>query len=197
MNMKTAWFPNLIVVAVCADAMAQMASGGQKSPVRNVFTCATVSLIRPERGVAYRGLFANDDYRFSVTIPNGLTGWEGSDPNAPFHGFALFLDKVKDLERSSCIVLRVELASRSILPDEPSHEPDPMARSVKVGNRTGFQTKKVGPVRGVPIENVTIFLELPRDGYANSFSVTLVTPESERFRTEKIFHSFVSSLKFW
>ena len=133
-----------------------------------------------------------------MTIPNGLTGW-GAQPGAPFHGFEVFLDDAKDLERSSCMGLGVDLmdplGEHPVLRSQPPPEPGEIW--VRLGNRKAVQRTVVGSIHGIPLENVTVWLALPRKGYANSLQVTLVTPLSERRRNERIFRSFVSSLKFY
>jgi hypothetical protein len=67
----------------------------------------------------------------------------------------------------------------------------------KIGNRNGFQKIREGSLNGASFENITLSLELPREGYTNDLTITFVTPLSDRARTEPIFRSFVSSFRFW
>lgn len=164
--------------------------------VGTVLSCAGSTLARPLRGVAYTGLVTNSDYRFSTQLPEGLTGW-GAAPNAPFHGFALFLHEAGTPERSSCVVFEIHL--RIMLPeDEPdlrtfSTRPTP----VKVGNRTGQQITRMGKVDGIELFNRTVMLELPRDSYTDDVSLTLVAPERGRSKAEQTFWTFLESFRFW
>lgn len=133
-----------------------------------------------------------------MSIPRVFAGW-GAAPGAPFHGFEVFLDHERDPDNASCIGLGLELSRRFLVPEDTplKSEPDSHAVSVTVGNRKGFKITKVGSVGGKPIENITIFLKLPREQFTNDCTITLVTPVSERRRTEPVFQKFVASLKFW
>src|SRR5271169_3900545 len=71
-----------------------------------VSTCEQETLARPGFGVSYKGTVRNDDYRFYANIPNGYVGW-GAAPNAPFHGFSIFINPKK--KASSCIVFRIAI----------------------------------------------------------------------------------------
>jgi hypothetical protein len=185
----------LLVIVILPTATHQLMGQERLSPVS---TCTTITNARPHNGVAYAGVVTNGDYRFSVTIPKGFTGW-GAGPGAPFHGFVIFLGDAQNIEHAGCIGLGVQLAQRFIIPEEaPVHDDtDPKAHLVKIGNRKGVQKTVLGTVNEIPTENLEIFLELPREGYANSFSVTLVTPLNQRRTNERIFRSFVASIRFY
>jgi hypothetical protein len=81
-------------------------------------------------------------------------------------------------EGTVCIILEVELTQRFIIPEESDGDPKPgpNAVGVRIGNRKGVKTVEVGAINGVVIENVTIVVELTREGYANRLAVDLVTP---------------------
>ena len=82
-------------IAILMTVLASAEVAGGQQPSTRVLTCETISLARPGYGVAYRGEAKNGDYRFTATIPTGLTGW-GAAPVAPFHGFAGRLENVAD-----------------------------------------------------------------------------------------------------
>jgi hypothetical protein len=149
-------------------------------------------------GVAYKGTVRNDDYRFEATIPDGLVGWGGVAPNAPFHGFAIFPDP----RETSCILFGIQI--RVELPDDNGtfHKSGRRAELVKaertkVGNRVGRQIVKTGSAAGAEFENVIVFLELPRDGYTNDAVFTLVTPKDKVAESRLVFARFLSSFHFY
>jgi hypothetical protein len=154
--------------------------------------------MHPGDGVAYRGAVRNDDYQFWTTIPAGLVAWGGVASNAPFHGFAVFLGS----KGASCIVfyihIRVELPDDDEAFDEPRKGTVRLkGERVKVGNRTGLQTIVSGSSGGTEFENVTVFLELPRDGYKNDAEFRLVMPKEEAAKSRKVFGRFLGSFHFW
>jgi hypothetical protein len=155
-----------------------------------LFTCETISP-PPGIGEEYRDVVVNDDYRFVAPIPAGLVAWGGT-PGAPFHGFTIFLNKKSD----SCIHFLIGL--HVDLPEDAVTTPIPVGRSktVKVGNRTGRETLKVGIIHGVSIENVNIPVDLPRDGEKDEVTITLIGPTSEKRKTRPIFKKFISEIKF-
>jgi hypothetical protein len=155
-------------------------------------TCERMYPGQPGEGVAYKGTVSNSDYRFSATLPGGLTGW-GSGSGAPFHGFVMFLnDKTP---KSSCIAFYIRI--RVDIPENPPVPTVSGAPPVAVGNRRGIQTLRKGVVNGIGYENRIVSLELPRNGYVNDLTITLVTPTSDKARTVPIFEKFVAGLKFW
>jgi hypothetical protein len=165
----------------------------QDSPASSAQSCDTISWARTGRGVAYRGVINNSDYRFSATIPPGSTGW-GAGQGAPFHGFTIYL-KTNPLE-SSCIVL--EIGTHVVLPEDSPSVSTPLNETrVKVGNRVGIQTSKSGSIHGIRFDNLSLSLELPRADAKVEVSITLVTPTKYMERNKAIFEKFVSQLKFW
>jgi hypothetical protein len=140
----------------------------------------------------YRGAFSNSDYGVSARIPDGLEGW-GSDANAPFHGFAVFLTQRDDEARASCIALYLGLDV--VLPEDAPHVPRPGFVPVRIGNRNGIEYASTGVIGGVPLLNVTVFAEFSRRGEANVLRVSLVTPTADRRKTEPLFRAFLASLK--
>jgi hypothetical protein len=158
----------------------------------NVRKCATISLASAGYGVSYQGLIANSDYGFSMTIPKGLMGW-GAAPNAPFHGFTVFLDSLGT--KQSCIDFAVENVfdvDDSVGEAAKNHS----ATRIKVGNRTGTRFVSRGVIDGVRIENVTVHVELPRRGRRVSVTLILVTPTEEKRTTEQVFEQCLGSFQF-
>lgn len=84
------------------------------------------------------------------------------------------------------------------LPEDAVTTPIPVGRSkaVKVGNRTGRETLKVGIIHGVSIENLNIQVDLPRDGEKDELTITLIGPTSEKRKTRPIFKKFISEIRF-
>jgi len=164
---------------------------GEDLPNRNVRTCGEITLARPGMGVAYKASVQNSDYRFSAIIPNGLVGW-GAAPNAPFHGFAVFLGS----DQTSCIVFEIHL--RVDLPEDRVGERTPRKRGrrVEVGNRRGAETFETGSATGSALQNVNVSLELHRNGYTNDASITLVTPQIEAAQNKRVFERFLASFHF-
>jgi hypothetical protein len=195
-SMRSHLLRQLSLVATFVAVSAPASSGGLTPHRSDVLTCAAATSAEPKHGVAYEGVVTNDDYHFSAVIPNGLTGW-GAASNAPFHGFAVFFSKAGPPERTSCITLYVGL--ELTLPEDPprSSRPRPGYVPVKIGNRRGVQYTTVGSHQGVRLENVTVLLDLPRDGYTNGLRVALVTPLVDREKTEPIFRAFLSSFRLW
>ena len=140
---------------------------GQATSGRTVRTCNEATLARPDRGVAYRGRVQNSDYRLAVTIPDGLVGW-GAAPEAPFHGFTIFLNS----GRTSCIIFEVHLHVE--LPEDRNaiNPSDERGHRIDVGNRRGWQLVESGQIGGSTVTNVNIALELPRRGYVNDANIT-------------------------
>jgi len=164
---------------------------GQATSGRKISTCNEVTLARPGRGVAYRGLVQNSDYGLAVTIPDGLVGW-GAAPEAPFHGFTIFLDS----GRTSCIIFEVHL--RVELPEDrnvinPGAE---RGHRIDVGNRRGWQVVESGQIGGSTVRNVNVALELPHRGYVNDANITFITPNDGTGINGLVFKRFLESFHF-
>jgi len=168
-----------------ASAACVAAQGLQSGQVK---TCPQISLARPGFGASYRGAVRNDDYKLSLTIPDGLTGW-GADPVAPFHGFTIFLPP--DDNQPSCIMfeihLRVDLGQR-----EAKH------RGVKmmIGDVTAWREEATGTINGTDFTNVTIRFSAARGQDVDDGTVRLVTPTKDIGRGRPILKAFLSQMKF-
>ena len=183
----------IVVFGLGALGLARIAAA-QSSSALNPVTCQTLTLARRGQGMEYRGTVRNSDYRFTATIPEGTTGW-GAGTLAPFHGFAIYLDEAN--EPRTCIVLtihiRVDLPEDSPKPRQPSIA----ARTLKVGNLKGRETRIRGSVGGVDFENIIVSAERRRVGDTDDLMITLVTPATNRKSAEKIFETFLARLNFW
>lgn len=157
-------------------------------------SCDKVSRARPGSGVAYKGTVRNSDYRFSATIPDGSVGW-GSAQSAPFHGFAIY--PADGSEATGCIVFIINIHVDLPEDAEVGEQRSTHAKPVPVGNRVGLQTSTIGSVKGTSFENVTVTLELPRNGYKNDVAITLITPISEEKNAKAAFARFLASFRFW
>jgi hypothetical protein len=71
------------------------------------------------------------------------------------------------------------------------------AKRVKLGNRVGFQTDRVGMSDGVSLRNLAVGLELTRAGRQDDVSIILAAPSNEFQKTKRRFDSFISSFRFW
>lgn len=69
-------------------------------------------------------------------------------------------------------------------------------RKLKVGNRMGVERARSGFVTARSFENVTIELELRREGYFNDLMVTLATPTADIARNRAVLLKFLGSFNF-
>jgi len=194
-TMKPKTSLSFVIAMTALTASTVRTSAAQQQHDSHVLSCASETLARPHQGVSYHGIFTSSDYRFSLTIPRGITGW-GAAPGAPFHGFAIFLHDTDNAAHASCIILRVEHEVR--LPDDSPSNSELVSAGVPVtvGNRVALKRKVIGSNKGVPLENTSISLELPRESYRDFLEITMVTPLSDRHRAERLLRALISSLKF-
>jgi hypothetical protein len=180
-----------LLICAILSSVGHVCILGAQPVSRPVSTCDTISNARSGEGVAYRGVVNNDDYRFTATIPEGLTGW-GAAPDAPFHGFTIFLDP----DRSACIHFTIGI--HVDLPEDVSAQPGKLDRAanIKVGNRTGTQTRRSGSVGATRFDNITVKVDLPRGGYRNEVTITLVTPAKESAHAMKVLDRFLLEIRF-
>jgi hypothetical protein len=158
-----------------------------------IFTCEQETLARPGVGVSYKGTVRNEDYRFSATIPDGLVGW-GAAPNAPFHGFSIFIDP--ESKARSCIVFRIAIHV-DLDGDEEKHErKDVRLERITVGGQSANRRSSVGSVEGTIYENVDVSLQAPlKKDDIHDVEIVLVTPKSDVVRTRAIFDRFIASFR--
>ena len=172
----------MLVLASAAGAAAQ-----SPRPDRAA-SCAQLSLARPEMGAPYRGAVRNDDYKLTLTIPGGLTGW-GADPLAPFHGFTIFLPSPD--EQTSCIVFEIHLRI-----DLGQQEARRRGRKATMGGATAWRREVTGSVGRTGFTNVTVEFSAPRRQEISDGTVRLVTPTKDLNRNMPIFDTFLSQIRF-
>jgi hypothetical protein len=134
----------------------------------------------------------NSDYGLSVRIPPGLTGW-GASPEAPFHGFVIFL---ADQPRS-CIAFEVHL--RVEIEGRESVNRTPTAKRVSVGNRNGREERITGTIGGTEWTNVNVTFSIHRQNSATEIddgSITLATRTQDMGKNLPVFEEFVSHIRF-
>ena len=114
-------------------------------------------------------------------------------PWLPFHGFTVFLPSQGS--RSSCIVFEIHLRVDLGDPDERATAPSP-AKTVNFGNIQGLQQERSGDINGVAFRNVLISFSVPRDGQVADGSVWFVAPGTELEKSQPVFTSFISGIRF-
>jgi hypothetical protein len=173
--------PLLILVSTSCAA----AQDSRSVPVKG---CSQISRARLGFGASYRGAVRNDDYKLSMTIPEGLTGW-GADPVAPFHGFTIFLPADKGL--LSCIAfeihLRVDLGPLRIRR---------RGRELMVGGVKAWKEEATGEMDGTKLTNVTIRFSVPHGQEIDDGTVRMVTPARDLATNGPIFEEFLSHMRF-
>jgi hypothetical protein len=154
-------------------------------------TCGSLTLTRPGMGIAYRGTVRNSDYQFRVTIPPELTGWSGVAPEAPFHGFVVFLPG----EPIACINFEMHIRIDDVA-EGKGQEKEQTNNMVKVGNITGREERTSGMIDGIEWANVKIKFSVPQGKRVDDGSVALITPVRDLNRNMPIFQEFISKIQF-
>jgi hypothetical protein len=147
----------------------------------------------------YRGTVTNGDYLFSVTIPPGLVGY-GNAPDAPFHGFRIFLDDYA--EARSCVLFYIGLSMADVFQYDTEHiaakKQRMPGRRVAIGNKNGRAEKSVRKVGGEAWHVTEVWLELPRGSSTNMLRVEFFRKKNDPRRKvdEERFEAFLSSFRF-
>lgn len=153
-----------------------------------VVSCAQTGNPGPGIGHAFRGDVSNEDYRFSVVVPSGFTGWTGVGDSAPFHGFTIFLDA----SRSSCIVFETHLrVDENEAPEKPKD-----AQPIVLGSAKGWRVTTSGNLNGVQLINVKTTFSNARTDQVDDGYVLLVTPSTRLAETLRSYNTFLRRLKF-
>ena len=186
--MSTVTLSSAVAATLCVWIGAVVQIAGATAPP--VDTCDSITRAKPGVGVAYKGIVRNDDYGVQIVIPDGLTGWGGVAPEAPFHGFVIFLpDRIQ-----SCAGFEIRL--RVDPGDGARAHRDNAGKAAMVGNVAGPQDIRSGFVDGIAFTNVAISFSVPQRGEVFDGSVWLVTPTKDLARNMPIFRSFVSHIRF-
>jgi hypothetical protein len=176
----------LLIMLVPAIAGAGL---GADQVAPQVETCEAITSVRPGFGVPYRGTLTNGDYRLTVVIPQGLTGW-GAGWEAPFHGFDIFFP---DGSRS-CMGFEIHL--RVDLGEAQGAERRHLGTRAKIGNRAGWKEEINGIIDGSAWTNVKISFSVQNGTDVDDGSVWLVTPTGQLSKNMPIFNRFVSHIRF-
>jgi hypothetical protein len=172
----------LCLLACTAQLSAQPSQSGA------IGTCDTIAAGGPGNGVPYKGTVVNDDYKVSLTIPKGLTGWGASD-TAPFHGFVIYLPS--DHEFSGCIDFVVNLRVPLGYGVTPHH-----GAKVIAGNLPAVKEEATGKVKDVEFTNITIWFSYALGKRTIDGRVYLVTPTVDLGRNRPLFEEFLSKARF-
>jgi hypothetical protein len=169
------------------------------APTREIFsetsqaeTCESITNAQPGTGVAYRGPVRNSDYGLSMQIPSGQTGW-GAAPEAPFHGFAIFLSD----QPKACMIFEIHL--RIYKDESKSVSSAPSAKRIRLGNRDGWEERATGVVDGVEWTNITVRFSTHHPRSASDIddgSITLATRTQDLDKYMPIFKEFLSHIIF-
>ena len=154
----------------------------------SMVTCEALGVVSPGTGWAAHGTFSNDDYGFSVRIPEGFTAWSGAPKGAPFHGFSFSLDSASH----SCIDLDI---GWRVDRDEPPSLPSRLT-PIPVAGATASVADTHGEVQGVPYLNRTVYFTSKRGEGLVDGRIILIVPATDEKRAREIFDLFVRSLKF-
>lgn len=159
--------------------------------------CASLTGALPGHGMPNHGRVRIDPYHVTVTVPKGLTGW-GSAPDAPFHGFVIFLRG----DPQGCIVF--ELTWRFQV-GHPVRTFGASAQRIDIGNRDGWKEETNGTIAGVEWTNVIVGFSLrtpfprvdrPDNQEIEDGSVTLATPTRLLNTNQKALDEFLSYFRF-
>jgi hypothetical protein len=162
------------------------------SATSQVAACGSITNAQPGNGVAYRGTVRNSGYGLSVQIPSGQTGW-GAAPEAPFHGFAIFLPD----QAEGCIIFEIHL--RIDTDGSKTVSSARTAKRITLGNRNGWEERSKGLIDGVEWTNVTVRFSMHHLRSASDIddgSVTLVARTQDLDEYEPIFNEILSHIRF-
>jgi hypothetical protein len=175
-----------VPILFAASAVCLSAQSSRSGQVR---LCSQISLARPGFGASYRGTVRNDDYRVSLTIPDGLTGW-GAGPVAPFHGFTIFLPS--DDDQSICIIFEIHLRV-----DIGQPEAKPRGEKITVGGIAAWQEETTGTIDGKQFTNIAVRFSVVHRKEVDDGTVWLVTRTKDLSRDRPIFERFLAQTKFY
>lgn len=162
------------------------------SATTQVEACGSITNAQSGNGVAYRGTVRNSDYGLSMQIPSGQTGW-GAAPEAPFHGFAIFLPD----QPKGCIIFEIHLRIETDGSKRVSSTRT--AKRIRLGNRNGWEERSMGLIDGVEWTNVTVRFSMHHLRSASDIddgSITLVTQTEDVDEYMPIFEEFLSHIRF-
>jgi hypothetical protein len=174
----------VLAISLPGNAHAYVANG------QKFMKCSDVFNGSPGTGTHYGGSVSNDDYHFSARIPDGLRGWRGVAPDAPYHGFTMFRGNFLN----ACI--NVEMHIR-VEDDEAPLRPA-SAKDIQLGMANGFQYVIRGEDGNVPYVNIHTAFTYARNGggEVDDGDIILIVPASELQDWQDIYNAFVNSVRF-
>ena len=107
-------------------------------------------------GAPYRGAVRNDDYKLTLTIPGGLTGWGAGFASGSFHGFTIFLPSPDEQDQLHSV--RNPLTNRPLVKQEARRR----GRKATMGGATAWRREVTGSVGRTGFTNVTVEFSAPR-----------------------------------
>jgi len=178
------YFLLLSAIAFATLGCCQAAIASTLNPI----DCRQATLARPGNGRSFTGIISNDDYGFSVEIPKAYTGWDGAASDAPFHGFAIFLDP----QMKSCILFEIRLRA-----DYVDMSKVRWTRTlVHLGAAPGWQSTKNGLVAGTYTTNINTMFSSRQRGETSDGEILLIAPTSRLSEVRGLYDAFIGSLKF-
>jgi hypothetical protein len=175
----------LMFIGICAATTADCQSSVRHS---QVVECSQATLARPDLGSAYKGDFVNDDYAFSVRIPNDLTGWSGVAESAPFHGFTIFLNP----QESACIEFEVHIR----VDEEDAPKFSSGGKTIRLGNVKGQQSFHEGRIGDVSMINIRAIFSVHHANRWDDGEVLFIIPTENFKKTKIVYDDFIKSMKF-
>jgi hypothetical protein len=177
----------VIIGAVLASQGGQARQSASDSESR-VKSCEKATFAKPGLGRPYKGTVRNSDYDFRASIPPNLTAWSGVADEAPFHGFAVFLDATEQ----SCILFEVHIR----VDENAVVEPPVAAKRLALGKAIGWQKTISGVINGTGFVNTTTTFSFVQADQTDDGEIILVAPLSQAGGLAKIYDEFVHNLDF-
>ena len=177
----------ILLFAVLLVFVTRQAQAFKDQPFK-IVDCRHATLSRPQSGHSFRGIIVNEDYAFTAKVPNGYTGWDGVDQNAPFHGFTIFLDQKMDACIHFEIHLRVDEADAPVQPRS--------AKLLTLGGGRAWQSVGKSPVGKITRVNIKTSFSFKQANQVSDGEVLLVTPLSKLSEVQPVYDAFVRSLMF-
>lgn len=141
-------------------------------------------------GNVFKGDVINDDYAFSAYIPNELLGWGGVSPDAPFHGFTVFLNTLNLSD--ACIDFEIH---RRIDNDEERNYPD-TAHHIRLGNISGWELIQKEKIMGMEVKIVRTSFSYEKGYEVIDGIIIMSILERDYLKGKVIYDKFLESFQF-
>ncbi|MFZ6679102.1 hypothetical protein [Undibacterium sp. Tian12W] len=176
----------ILLINVLFVVNAQARPINERQP--QVISCEQLTSSKPGLGRAFQGSITNDDYAFSAVIPAGLTGWDGVDQSASFHGFTIFLNS----QISMCI--NFEIHRRIDEKDTPV--PSWLSKSISLGDAQAWQSSRSQKNKKTGMTNVSTLFSFNRGNQIYDGEIILIAPTAEITGAKSIYDKFITTLVF-